>query len=109
MKYAIPVKTNNDDTQLSLKFARSKYFALIDKKTESTEIIENPYAEQLAGAGKSIFDLLVLKKKVSVFIAFELGIKVQQLANENKIQLILINSKEQRLKEITNLIFHPIV
>lgn len=100
MKIAIPISSESKTSTVSKKFARSKYFALADKINRTVDIIENPYAELKLGVGKKLLNWLIVEHKVDALLAFELGLKVQQLANDSKIQLIIINEKKQTLKQL---------
>lgn len=100
MKIAIPIESNLKSSTISKKFARSNYFAIIDKELKSVEIIENPFKELNLGVGKKLLNLLRTKHKVDTLLAFELGLKVQQMANEALLQLIIINEKRQTLKQL---------
>lgn len=100
MKIAIPVETEHQNSKLSLKFARSKYFALVDKENAKMEIVENPFSELTLEVGKKLLKWMIEQHQVDTLLAFELGIKVQQKANEAHLQLIIINEKKQTLKQL---------
>lgn len=104
MKIAIPVQKNTPRSALSLKFARSPYFALIDSETGITEFIENPHLDSPIKTGMRVFELLAEINKTDTFLAYELGLRIQQLAVKKKLQLIIINQKNRRLDHITELI-----
>lgn len=100
MKIAIPVETKQKSSIVSKKFARSNFFALVDKEQKSFELIENPFAELSMGVGKKLLSLLVEDYKIDSLLAFELGLKVQQMATEANLQLIIISEKRQTLKQL---------
>lgn len=100
MKIAIPISSDRNKSTVSKKFARSKYFALVDKINRTVDIIENPYTDLKLNVGKKLLNWLRIEHKVDTLLAFELGLKVQQLANDSKIQLIIINEKKQTLKQL---------
>lgn len=100
MKFVIPVETEKRNSLLSKKFARSKYFAVVDKELKTIEVIENPYCDVNMGVGKKLLNWLLTEHKVDTLIAFELGLKVQQLANQFQLQLIIINEKKRNLKQL---------
>jgi hypothetical protein len=103
LKYAIPIEVDSLDAPISLKFARSRFFAIIEKTNLHFEIIENSYYGQKSGAGKSIFNYLIGEKKVNALIAFELGLIIQQMAYKEKVQLIILSEKNESLKHIREL------
>ena len=100
MKIAIPIETDSIQSKLSLKFARSRYFALVDKENAKFEIVENPFFELNLEVGKKLLKWLIEEHRVDTLLAFELGVKVQQKANETHLQLIIINEKKQTLKQL---------
>lgn len=100
MNYAIPIDSNKKTALISKKFARSDYFAIVNKEQRTYEIIENPYKELKLGVGKKLLKLLAEQHQVSTLVAFELGLKVQQMANESKLQLIVLSEKRQTLKQL---------
>lgn len=99
MKLAIPIKSNSLAAEISEKFSRSPYFAILDKNTGSIEFVENLIPINESGAGKKVVEFLY-SNDVSVFVAFEIGLKVQQIAFDKKIQIILLDSKNKTLKSI---------
>ena len=103
MILAVPIKQNSIEAQIADKFSRCPYFALIDKQKGNLSIINNTFNEQKSGAGPSVAKYLVNTQDVTAFMAFELGLKVQQWTYKNKIQLILIDDKKITLKDILKL------
>lgn len=100
MKIAIPVEAESKHSKLSLKFARSPFFAIVDRENAKVEIVANPFFEERFEVGKKLLKWLIEHYQVNTLLAFELGIKVQQKANEAKMQLIIINEKKQTLKQL---------
>jgi predicted Fe-Mo cluster-binding NifX family protein len=100
MKIAIPIESESKNSKLSLKFARSPYFALVDRDNAQVEIVANPFFEDSFEVGKKLLIWLTTQHQVNTLIAFELGVKVQQKANEANMQLIIINEKKQTLKQL---------
>jgi len=100
---AIPVMSDTKDAQLSLKFARSPYFALVDRLTGTYRFIENPFAEDKKGVGPKILSLLCKDNGVNALVAFELGLKLQQLAKSKGLQFIILNENKSKFKDILKL------
>ncbi len=105
MKFVIPVDGTDDTAGISKHFARSTHFAIIDNETGKHEMVENPFAGIPKGVGVKLIDFLINEYRVNKIIAFELGLKVQQLATEKKMQLIIITGKMKQLKQLLKLIF----
>ncbi|MFA9391809.1 MAG: NifB/NifX family molybdenum-iron cluster-binding protein [Prolixibacteraceae bacterium] len=100
MRIAIPIEIKQKSSIVSKQFARSNYFAVVDRTTKTVELIDNPYTDLSMGVGKKLLNLLVEKHKVDTLLAFELGLKVQQKAIEANLQLIVISEKRQTLKQL---------
>ena len=100
MKIAIPIETKQKSSIVSKKFARSHFFALVDKELKSLELIDNPFKDLSMGVGKKLLNFLIESHKVDTLLAFELGLKVQQMATETNLQLIIISEKRQTLKQL---------
>ena len=100
MRIAIPISKNSIEAEISTRFSRSPFYAIIDKSTQEIQIISNCYVEQKSGAGKAIVEFLTSNHKVNAFAAFEIGQKVQEIASKKKIQLIILHTRTQTLKQI---------
>ena len=103
MKMGLPVIHKNKSAKISHLFARSEYFAIIDKTNKTYEIIENPYFKMDAGIGQSVTELL-LSHDVRAFIGYEIGLNMQQIAKKQKIQLIVIKPNFTKLEQVLELI-----
>lgn len=104
MLAVVPIKENKNDAQISTRFARTPYFAIINTELNWVNILDNPYSKESSSTGKIILEWLTTKHKVDTLIAFELGIKVQQLSKAKKLQLILIDNKNRTLQKILDLL-----
>ena len=100
---AIPVMSDKKEAQLSLKFARSPFFALINCEDNTFRFIENPFAEDEKGVGPKILSLLCKDNAVDSFVAFELGLKLQQHAKTEGLQFIILNENNNKLVDILKL------
>ncbi|RXQ95620.1 hypothetical protein EO244_07085 [Ancylomarina salipaludis] len=100
---AIPVMSDTNEAQLSSKFARSPYFVLVDKSKKVYRFVKNPFANDEKGVGPKILTLLCQDNGVDAFIAFELGLKLQQLAKAKGLQFIILNENKKQLSDILKL------
>ena len=66
------------------------------------EYVENPYCRLDTDAGPQVVEYLVDLKKADTFIAFELGYKVQLMAMERDIRIVLLADHLVRPKELTD-------
>lgn len=105
MKLVVPIDGPDSKAGISRYFARSTHFAIVDQSKSNYEIIENPFNDFSKGVGVRLFDFLIENYQISKIVAFELGLKVQQLAIEKKLQLIILNGKNKNLKQLLKLIF----
>lgn len=103
MKIAIPLQEESRQGLIAEHFARAKYFAVIDNENKMLELVPNPCLGMSTQAGKCSLLYLISRKTVDSIIAYELGHKVQQIANENNIRLILINRKYTKLNQMLKL------
>ena len=103
MKIGIPMQQDSKQGLIALHFARAKYFAVVDSETNLLEVLPNPCLGMSAQAGKCSLLYLISRKEVDSIVAYELGYKVQQIANDNNIRLILINRKNKKLSQLLKL------
>lgn len=97
---AIPVMSDKKEATISSKFARSPYFAIINRSDNSCRFIENPFADDEKGVGPKILSLLCETNAVGSIIAFELGLKLQQHAKTKGVQFIILNENNSKLLDI---------
>jgi len=100
MIVALPITDGEQNAVVSKRFARSSFFAVIDTEAKSVEYVENPYKTDTKRAGKSVVELLVGKFGVSCLVAFELGLKVQKLANSRDMLQIILHKENQSVTDI---------
>lgn len=100
MIVAIPVSDKSLKGTISAKFSRSPYFAIVNKEEKKYEFVVNSYIDENEGVGKKLFAWLIKLHGIDTLLAYELGIKVQQLADEQNLQLIIINDESMTLKKI---------
>ena len=103
MKLGIPLMNGSHRGLIAPRFARAKYFAIVDKEQNLLEVLPNPCLGISTQAGKCTMLYLITRKKVDTIVAYELGLKAQQIAQENNIQLILINEKNKSLDHLLKL------
>ena len=102
MRYVIAL-TENKKT-ISRVFARAPFFAIIEKGSTFTEVLENPFFEQTKGVGGKIVEFMVTVKSVSCFIAYEFGLKLKDAGDEHNVQFIVLSKRYKALNDIDELI-----
>jgi predicted Fe-Mo cluster-binding NifX family protein len=100
MIVGIPINSNSRNSEIALRFARAKYFAVIHRENNSLEIIPNPCLGMETQAGKCTLIYLMSRKNIDTIIAYEFGLNAQQIAQENNIQIILIKDNKRKLKDL---------
>lgn len=103
MRIAIPIETNKSGAAISQKFARSKWFAIWDTQTNSYNFLNNPYFEDKVQVGENVVQILA-KENVKQFVAYEIGLRLQNIASKRLIQLVLIPYRLKMLKDIIQLL-----
>ncbi len=103
MILAIATETNKPDTAISRTFGRGNFFMLYNTETRHVAFIENRHRKDEYYVGENITDMLI-ENKVQQFIAYDAGLKIQQKAFANNIQIILIPPIIKSIKDILKLI-----
>ena len=104
MKAAIPITNGTLLAPISQLFARSAYFGIVDLENLSFEFFKNPYETEKLGVGKKIVQFLADENKVTTFIAFELGLNLQQFAAKRNIQFIILQNDILTFADIIKLL-----
>lgn len=107
MRIAIPIDNKNIRSTVSDTFARSNFFALVDKENGDLQMVENPFKYMTKGVGVKLFEWLVGTQNADALLAFEMGYKVQQMANDANLQIIIVNEQNKTLEELLNFMAWP--
>jgi predicted Fe-Mo cluster-binding NifX family protein len=99
MLIAIPCDKQQVDSTIAPRFARSRFFAVVDTNNSSIKYLENPFFGLEHGVGKNILRTLT-DLGIELLVAHELGLKAQQMACQNKIQILLLPEKIEQLNQI---------
>lgn len=111
MKVAITSQGNGLDAQVDLRFGRCAYFIVIDTETEEMEVVSNPSADAMGGAGPQAAQAIA-DKGVEVVITGNVGpnafrtlsaanIRIYQAA-AGTVKETLAKYKSGELKELSN-------
>jgi predicted Fe-Mo cluster-binding NifX family protein len=99
-KIAIASDGETMDSQVGRQGARSRWLLFFDEKGELTEAIENPYWQVRGSAGIDCAEWLV-DKKVTIFVAGNVGNKMAEVLEDNNITFISHSGTvEEALKEV---------
>jgi len=105
MKTVITSTGNSLESQLDSRFGRCSYFVVYDQASHSIEFLPNPYRDYVEGAGQASVQL-VASRGASKIVSGEFGLKVKSLSDSLKIQLIVLNDPERKIKDIIQLLNH---
>lgn len=100
---ALPMDHPGDEAAIYPAFAKAPYLMLVDHNNQ-TSIIENTLIDQ-PQTGLKVVEMMH-KLGVTTIAAYEIGIPVQQKAQEHGINLVLLPHNLQFIKEILNIIPH---
>lgn len=104
MRFAVGLETDDYSSLVFKRFARAPFFGIIDTVTKQYSIVANDFFDSKEHAGKLAVDMLCSECNISCFIAFELGLKVQQLAKKMNVQQIILNNDKQTFDQILSLL-----
>jgi len=104
MIVVIPVDSSNENSAISILFGRATFFCIYNTLTKTHSFIENSFKNDTSGVGKNVSNLLFKTHKAKMLVTFELGLKFQEFANKNEVQIVLINKQNKFLNSIITLI-----
>ena len=84
LKIAVACDGETLEAQVVKKGPRGQYLQFFDKKGDLLEVCENPYWEQVGGAGVNCADFIA-EKGVTVFVAGMVGSKMEGTLDKNQI------------------------
>ena len=105
MKTAITSAGNNPDDNIDRHFGRCACFVIYDDSTGGIEILPNPNQANMENSGPASVELLA-KKGVSKVVSGEFGVKVKELFDIMKIQMIIVR-ETKKVSEIIALLKQP--
>jgi|WetSurMetagenome_2_1015567.scaffolds.fasta_scaffold1467892_1 predicted Fe-Mo cluster-binding NifX family protein len=103
MKVAITSSGNNLDALLDRRFGRCLFFVIYDTSTDGYEIMPNPNANLMEGAGPASVQM-VAGKGVEKVVSGDFGLKVKSLFDQVQIQLISVSDETKTVQEIIDLL-----
>jgi predicted Fe-Mo cluster-binding NifX family protein len=84
LKIAVACDGETLEAQVVKKGPRGQYLQFFDKKGDLLEVCENPYWEQVGGAGVNCADFIA-EKGATVFVAGMVGSKMEGILDKNQI------------------------
>jgi predicted Fe-Mo cluster-binding NifX family protein len=103
MKTAITSSGNSMDSTLDQRFGRCNYFVIYDSESQGIELIPNPNKDAEDGAGPASVQLLA-SRNVQKIVSGEFGLKIKDLLDSLKIQMILLKEPGKTIQEIITLL-----
>lgn len=102
MKVAIAASANTRDARVDERFGRCPFFAFYNSDTDILEFVENPGKSASGGAGPAAVQF-VAKHQVDRVVAGAFGMKINDLMNGLKIQMIIPDTESTIETIIENL------
>jgi predicted Fe-Mo cluster-binding NifX family protein len=102
MMYAITATGKSLDSLLDRRFGRCNYLISFNKENGSIEIIQNPFREEEENAGPELVEFLH-KKKVQKVVSGSFGLRVKELMDVHRIQMI-IPGEDVSIQSIINML-----
>ena len=103
MKIAITSAENNMESTVSKFFARAGFFAIYDSDDKSANFIENPFCRNPEHVGEKVVKFLG-DLGIKRIISLNFGSKAKKIADEYKIQLIVIGDSRLLIKSIIDML-----
>jgi predicted Fe-Mo cluster-binding NifX family protein len=103
MKVAITSSGNSLDARIDRRFGRCLFFVIYDIASGGYEIVPNPNANKVEGAGPAAVQL-VAEKGVKKVVSGEFGAKIKSLFDQLQIQLITVPEEETTVKQVVELL-----
>lgn len=85
MKIFAPMTENDTSAKVSPRFARAKYFGIIDTETNDINIVDNDLANEAHGAGSRVINWCI-KKGATAIIADQLGPNAQEVLDASPVK-----------------------
>mgnify|MGYP003822452085 CR=1 FL=1 len=101
MIVAIPCMSESQTGRISERLARSPFFAIADTSRQEVRFINNHFSTLGSGAGREMIAFMKASG-IETIMTHEIGLKVQQLAVENKIGLLLLPDTITRVDQVLN-------
>jgi predicted Fe-Mo cluster-binding NifX family protein len=105
MKYAIASKGKSLEAGIDTHFGRCKYIVVYDLKTKGWEFIPNPFEQLDEGVGPLMVEMLH-KKGIDKVVSGSFGIRIKELMDSKKMQMIIPKNGEITVSSIIEMIDH---
>ena len=105
MIIAITSTGDSLESNIDLRFGRCSYFAFYNTESKITEFVQNTNNDAKEGAGPASVQLVALRN-VSKIVSYEFGMKIKPLLESLKIQMVVIEEPEKKIKEIIEILNH---
>jgi predicted Fe-Mo cluster-binding NifX family protein len=96
--FAITSSGKSEKSFLDLRFGKCDNVVIYNKETRNYTILENPYKNN-DNSGIKLVDL-IKNEDVSVVITGEVGPKVSQALEKEKLQLVLLHEEKIKIEDI---------
>ncbi len=101
MKTAITSIGNEMDSKFDLRFGRAGWFCIYNRKTGTTDFIENEYKDARGGAGTKAAETIA-ELGVTKVVSGDFGPKAKDLLQQLNIQMIIMDEASSSIQQIIN-------
>ncbi|MCK9255664.1 MAG: dinitrogenase iron-molybdenum cofactor biosynthesis protein [Bacteroidales bacterium] len=103
MKIAITSTGTTLSSTIDPRFGRAAYYVIYDIEKKSFEISPNPIKNVSDGAGPAAVEF-VAEKGVEKIVSGEFGIKIKDLLDSLKIQMITVKDHSKTIQDIIDML-----
>ena len=101
MKTAITSIGNEINSKFDLRFGRAGWFCIYNRKTGTTEFIENESKDAKGGAGTKAAEVIA-ELGVTRVVSGDFGPKAKDLLQQLKIQMVIMDEASSSIQQIIN-------
>ncbi|HCE58023.1 MAG TPA: dinitrogenase iron-molybdenum cofactor biosynthesis protein [Prolixibacteraceae bacterium] len=105
MKIAITSTGDNFTSKFDDRFGRSSWFCLYDNENGNIQFIENSNKNLSGGAGTKTAEMIA-ELGVKQVISGDFGPKAKSLLEQLRIQMIILEERDQTIQELLNRLKH---
>ncbi len=103
MKAAIASVGESTESKMDQRFGRAPFFIVYDTGEGSREVLSNPYASMMEGAGVAAARLLA-GKGVGMVISGDFGQKVKTYFDQQKIGMVSLPDGSKTVQQVIGLL-----
>jgi predicted Fe-Mo cluster-binding NifX family protein len=103
MKYAVTSTGNTLEAGIDRRFGRCAFIVTYDTDSKALEFFPNPFRNEEEGAGQALVALLN-EKGVQKIVSGSFGIRIKDLMDSRKMQMIIPRDGDHTVSSVIDLI-----